>query len=200
MERLLRDATIDDRNGHAASRSRLEEVRPDLQFHQQHAARTDAIERARRPRPEVERIEDDLQIGMILLRHLVPIGRRRRQHDLQIRPFGAQPRDDVGCSFDLPDRHAVDPHDRFAVRLDSDAPHSLAERTAIARIDDRTPQQYRRIDAESQQEGQLVDRHRQRSAQEGPRSPTARRGWTEIGHHEREPALSRTRVRSTSCT
>ena len=222
-EGLLADAAVDDRDRDVALARGLQEVGPDLQLHQQHAARPHPAERARREAGEVERVEHDRQVGMLLARDEVAVGRRRRQHDLQVGTFLPDARDQVVRRLDLADRHPVDPHHRLVAAQARHEAHALARARALLRVGEPAPEQHRAPAQEAEQEERLVDRHGQPAARPAarqrqvaaaagcatcrhdgscprPRGSPAGRAEGGKGARARTPAINRTRARSTSCT
>ena len=106
----LGDATVDHGHRNPPSGGGLQEVRPDLQLHQQHDARRDPVEGPTGKQAEVQGKVDDGVLAVLLAGHLVPGGGGRGDHQVQVRVGALQLLDDRARCHDLADRHPVDPH------------------------------------------------------------------------------------------
>ena len=154
-ERLLRDATVDERHGDAAPPALAEEARPQLRLHHQHRRRIDTGERAAHAPSPVEReVEDERRrVGEGLARDALPRQRRRRDDERAARILLGEGAGEGSRRLRLSDRDAVKPDDGPPPGVElRQQPGALAEARRVLpvpqRVEQKPRQQRRDADAE----------------------------------------------------
>src|SRR5437763_1188521 len=156
-ERLFRDATVDERDGHAAPTALAEEARPKLRLHHQRRRRFDRSERAAHaPGPVERKIEDERRrVAEGLARHALPRPRSRRDDERVARvlfEYGARER---SRRLRLADRDAVEPHHGPPARVETgQSARALHEARGVLPVTRRVKKKPRqqREDAEAEED------------------------------------------------